>query len=219
MVSALSFEFVRNLEEHLLVLLQISLRSCEKIVRRKLGLSAIALVILVGFFFVVWRFMSRPEYVSQKLPARPQDIIITQLYRDGETKLVAEAVGSSNIDMINNRLFGNLETGIQSRLLTIRQSIEMNQLFHYLNSPYLIFGNGITSGDPIPPLTYYIILRYRDESQDQVIIINLPEYSMENVKSGISYDLGYSPSNTGTYGQYSGFVHLLVRLFSDGKVK
>lgn len=192
-----------------------SLRSREKIVRRKLGISAIAAVLLVGSFFVAWRLMSRPEYVSQKLTARPQDIIINRLYGDGETQ--PEAVGSSNIDLINKRLYGNLEPGMQSRLLSSRQSSEMSQLFHYLNSPYLIFGNGITSGSPTPPLTYYIILRYRDESQDQLIVINLPNYSMKDVKSGILYDIGYSPSNTGTYGQFLGLIHLLTSIFSNRK--
>ena len=50
---------------------------------------------------------------------------------------------------------------------------------YFLNSRYKIFPKDTyVTGLIVPPFDYYITLRYQNPSEDQLVIVDLPDYSM-----------------------------------------
>ncbi|OPG16927.1 hypothetical protein B2M26_04190 [Ferroacidibacillus organovorans] len=142
---------------------------------------AVALLITAG---IVIHGLQSPGYASQSLSPNPQLVIVTRVYAS---------------------------TNVQSRLFNIHQSKQIKTLMDLLNKEYGVIPRGaIYSGLPLPPIDYYISLRYQNTSEDQLMIVNLPGHSMENVKTGIIYNISlFSNKRTSRT-----MIHFLDGLFN-----
>ncbi len=156
-----------------------------RIMRRRLGIIAVSVFTLLIIVMVVWRLLPIRGYVSESLSTNPRLIIISQVYK-------------------------GKESGIRSRILNIHQESKVKRLLYFLNSRYRVLVKGtVTSTLIVPAYEYYITLRYQDTSEDQLVIVNLPAHYMENVKTGITYDIGYSP-DCGDYIKFVNFLSTII---------
>lgn len=152
---------------------------------RRLGIIAVSVATLLIVVMAVWLLIPKRGYVSESLSTNPRFIIISQVYR-------------------------GLKPSIRSRILNLQHVSKVKRLLYFLNSRYKVFPkNTYVTGLIVPPFDYYITLRYQNPSEDQLVIVDLPDYSMENIKTGTIYDIAYSPD----YGSYDKFIEFLWSLF------
>lgn len=138
--------------------------------KRKLLIVGIVVTILIATGIFI-HSLQPPGYASQSLPPNPKLVIINRVYAD---------------------------SSVQSRLYNAHQLGQIKNLMYLFNKEYGVIPKGsIYSGLPLPPIDYYVSLRYQNTSEDQLIIVNLTGHSMENVKTGIIYNIS-SFSNKST---------------------
>ncbi|MCI0184400.1 hypothetical protein [Sulfoacidibacillus ferrooxidans] len=129
--------------------------------RKLLNVGIIVTILIATSIFI--HSLQPPGYASQSLPPNPKLVIINSVYAD---------------------------SSVQPRLYNAHQSGQIKNLMYLFNKEYGVIPEGaIYSGLPLPPINYYVSLRYQNASEDQLIIVNLPGHSMENVKTGIIYNI------------------------------